>query len=145
MHVEGPIRGAGAGAQTALFVQADGAKLEQALGNLVDNAIKYSPAGGSVRIASAVDGDRVHVSVTDEGLGITLADRSRLFQRFSRIDHPATRGVRSTGLGLYLVREQIQRMGGEVTVESEPGRGSTFTISIPLAADADADAEETAA
>jgi signal transduction histidine kinase len=107
-------------------------RLDQALTNLVSNALKYSPEGGEIRVtARQVDG-RALVSVRDEGIGIPPAEQGKLFQPFVR--SAAVRGsVSGTGLGLYITRQIVEQHGGMITVESEPGRGSCFTIPLPLA------------
>jgi PAS domain S-box-containing protein len=116
-------------------VAVDPIKLRRVLLNLVDNAIKYSPEGGSVvvRVLAGDDG-RVRLQVHDEGLGIPRAEQERIFEKFYRADPLLARGVGGTGLGLYICRELVQRMGGEIDVESEPGKGSTFTVELPVRA-----------
>ena len=84
-----------------------------------------------VRVDAA--NDRVRLSVHDEGLGIPRGEQERIFEKFYRVDPLLTRGVGGSGLGLYICRELVQRMGGEIEVESEPGRGSTFTVELPPA------------
>ena len=113
-------------------VQADEAKLLEVLGNLIDNAIKYSPDGGVVRVSTAREGNELRVSVADEGVGIPADQIALLFQRFQRVSNPRTEHVRSTGLGLYVVKQLVERMGGSVAVQSELGHGSTFSFSLPL-------------
>jgi len=115
-------------------VAADPDKVRQVLVNLVDNAVKYSPDGGTVRVQVTPGGHRVRFSVTDEGLGIPYAEQRRIFDKFYRLDPQMTRGIGGTGLGLYICRELVRRMEGEIWVISEPGRGSTFTFELPLAA-----------
>ncbi|MBN2537521.1 PAS domain-containing protein [candidate division WOR-3 bacterium] len=112
-------------------VTADPDQLKRALYNLVSNAIKYSPAGGPVRVSGRVADGRAAISVTDEGTGIRPEDLDRLFHRFGRLDEH--RGISGTGLGLSITAAIVREHGGEVTVQSEHGRGSTFTISIPVA------------
>lgn len=114
-------------------VTGDRSRLSMIVSNLVHNALKYSPSGGEVRVSCRAAGGRATVAVTDEGVGIAAADLDRLFTRFGRIATPETAGIAGTGLGLYLARDLAHRHGGEVTVVSEPGRGSTFTLSLPLA------------
>ena len=116
-------------------VAVDPLKLRRVLLNLLDNAIKYSPEGGTValRVMTAADG-RLRLEVHDQGLGIPLAEQERIFEKFYRSDPQLARGVGGTGLGLYICRELVQRMGGEIGVESEPGKGSTFTVELPLRA-----------
>lgn len=113
-------------------VVADRDKCTQVLTNLVTNAVKYSPKGGLVQVAvrRGAEGTTV-VSVKDQGIGISVADRERLFTAFSRIKRPETEGIRGTGLGLYIVRNLVEFMGGEVSIDSAPGAGSTFSFTLP--------------
>jgi len=106
----------------------------QILSNLLDNAIKYTEAGGRIRIRSAEDARRVHVAVEDNGTGIPERDLARIFERFYRVDRARSRALGGTGLGLSIVKHLVQSQGGEITVESELGRGSTFRFSLPRAA-----------
>jgi signal transduction histidine kinase len=115
-----------------LTVPADRDRLRQALANLVDNAIKYTPPGGRVGIAAAVDGDAVLIRVSDTGPGISAQDMPRIFDRLYRGDQ--SRATRGLGLGLSLVRAYVEAQGGSVTVDSKPGQGSTFMIRLPLTA-----------
>jgi signal transduction histidine kinase len=103
------------------------------LTNLVDNAIKYSPDGGAVNVLVSASPSRVSFAVSDEGLGIPDSEQSRIFDKFYRLDPELTRGIGGTGLGLYITRELVRRMGGEVAVESVEGVGSTFTVELPIA------------
>jgi signal transduction histidine kinase len=111
---------------------ADPGKLRTVLANLVENAIKYSPEGGLVRVELSRAGRQARFSVRDEGLGIPTADQERIFERFHRLDPNMTRGVGGSGLGLYISRELVERMHGRIWVTSEPGHGSTFTFELPL-------------
>jgi signal transduction histidine kinase len=115
-----------------IWVMGDLMRLEIVVNNLVDNAIKYSPRGGEVTTALAVDGKLALVTVRDQGIGIAAEDMSRLFVRFSRLDQLAD--VPGTGLGLYLARELARLHGGDISVVSTPGQGSEFTLSLPLEA-----------
>jgi signal transduction histidine kinase len=114
-------------------VDVDPTKLRRVLLNLLENAIKYSPEGGPVVVRVDADNGRVRLSVQDEGLGIPRGEQERIFEKFYRADPQLARGVGGSGLGLYICRELVQRMGGELEVESEPGRGSTFTVELPPA------------
>jgi two-component system phosphate regulon sensor histidine kinase PhoR len=105
--------------------------LEQAVGNLIDNALKYSPAGSVVTVGGGVDGDRVRITVADEGPGIAAEHLPRLFERFYRVDKARSRQMGGTGLGLAIVKHIAQAHGGRAEVASEVGRGSTFTITLP--------------
>jgi signal transduction histidine kinase len=114
-------------------VAADPDKVRQVLTNLVDNAIKYSPDGGSVQVEVKRLGTVVLFSVRDEGLGIPLAEQDRVFEKFYRLDPELNRGVGGTGLGLYISRELVRHMGGRLNVVSKPGGGSTFRVELPTA------------
>jgi PAS domain S-box-containing protein len=115
-------------------VRCDEAKLRQVLVNLVENAIKYSPDGGEIAIELRAANGSVRLDVRDAGLGIPPDDHARVFEKFTRLDPGLSRGVGGTGLGLYIARELTERMGGEITVASAPGEGSTFTVELPLEA-----------
>jgi signal transduction histidine kinase len=115
-----------------LIVQADSIQLYRMLANLVDNALKYSPEGGTVVIGGRSAEGGVELTVTDEGIGIEPDKRTHLFERFQRATDVASRD--SFGLGLYTCRRIVEAHGGRVEVVSEPGRGSTFTVYLPLVA-----------
>jgi len=108
-------------------------KLRQVLVNLVENAIKYSPDGGEVTVELAARDRRVQIDVHDRGLGIPPSDQERVFEKFVRLDPALSRGVGGSGLGLYITRELIERMGGTISVESEVGAGSRFSVALPAA------------
>ena len=113
-------------------VVADPDKLAQVLRNLLDNAVKYSPEGGRVEISAAYRPElaRVVVSVTDQGIGITEPDQRSLYTTFQRIHRPETAGISGTGLGLYIVKELVHLMSGEVSMESRLNEGSRFSFSL---------------
>ncbi|HIE09896.1 MAG TPA: HAMP domain-containing histidine kinase [Armatimonadetes bacterium] len=111
-------------------IMADPDKLEQILVNLVNNAIKYSPKGGRVRVAAERRGREVWISVSDQGIGIRPEELPHLFQRYRRLRDGRGR-VKGTGIGLYLVRHLVEAHGGRIWVESEYGKGSTFTFALP--------------
>lgn len=115
-------------------VRMDAERVKTIVSNLISNAIKYSPDGGRVEVDLAARGGIARVSIRDSGLGIAKEDFPVLFTRFGRISTPQTNHLPGTGLGLYLGRQLARLHGGEVTVESEPGRGSTFTLHLPLSA-----------
>jgi PAS domain S-box-containing protein len=112
-------------------VAADSGQLRQVLSNLIDNAIKYSPAGGIVNVAIAPNDRHVRFSVRDSGLGIPPAEQLRIFDKFYRLDPHMARGIGGTGLGLYICRELVRRVDGRIWVESDGGSGSTFHVEIP--------------
>ncbi|MCA1636277.1 MAG: PAS domain-containing protein [Acidobacteria bacterium] len=118
-----------------VLVHADARRLEQMLTNLLDNAIKFTPEGGEVRIAHerAAGRDRVHVA--DTGEGIALEHVERIFERFYRIDRARSRALGGTGLGLAIVKHLARAHGGEASVRSAPGQGSTFTVELPVRAE----------
>ena len=106
--------------------------LEQALVNLIDNAVKYSPAGSAVRVEAAGHESLAVIRVRDQGVGIEARHLPRLFERFYRVDKARSRKLGGTGLGLAIVKHIAQAHRGQVTVESTPGQGSTFTLQFPL-------------
>ena len=109
-------------------------RLEQALVNLLDNAIKFNRPGGQARIeCGPADGGQVRIAVADTGIGIPPAHLPRIFERFYRVDKARSRDVGGTGLGLSIVKHVVERMNGTVTAQSEPGKGSTFTIVLRAA------------
>lgn len=105
--------------------------MREILDNLIDNALKYTPEGGSIYVNVRGDGDRVLINVTDTGMGISADDISHIFQKFYRADNSDTRTIGGTGLGLYLVKQRAEAMGGKVWAESAFGEGSTFFVSLP--------------
>jgi two-component system phosphate regulon sensor histidine kinase PhoR len=127
-------------AEAALVVDADRGKLAEVISNLLDNAIKYSPDGGAVLVQITETAGMATLAVSDEGVGIPEAELSRLFTRFHRIDRPELSSIRSTGLGLYLVKKLVEGMGGSVGVETSEGAGSRFVVQFPLSEMSDRDA-----
>jgi PAS domain S-box-containing protein len=114
-------------------VAADLDKVRQVLVNLVENAIKYSPDGGKVEVGADTHEDFVRFHVRDEGLGVAADEQERIFEKFYRADPQMTRGVGGTGLGLYICRELIDRMGGRIWVEPNEEKGSTFFFELRTA------------
>ena len=113
-------------------VLAERGRLEQALLNLLDNAVKFNRVGGEVRLEVRREaGDKILIAVSDTGIGIPSTDLSRVFERFYRVDKARSRELGGTGLGLSIVKHVIERMNGTVRVESQLGKGSTFTILLP--------------
>lgn len=123
------------GGTADLFVWGNRGQLAAALGNLVENAVNYSPARTRVGIAArrlvAHGGDLIEIAVTDQGIGISEKDRERVFERFYRVDPARSRATGGTGLGLAIVKHVAASHGGEVTVWSSEGQGSTFTLRLP--------------
>jgi PAS domain S-box-containing protein len=120
---------------TSLMIHGDGLRLDQVVQNLLQNAVKYSPAGGLIVIRAEQQRHVACVTVTDQGIGIPMEAQSRLFQRFYRAARSQTSGISGMGIGLYMVREIISLHNGSVAVESQEGIGSTFTVTLPLAYD----------
>jgi two-component system, sensor histidine kinase len=119
----------GAAACREIFV--DPVRIKQVLLNLVSNAIKFTPAGGSVHVRTTEEGDRLSVMIEDSGIGIRAEDLPRLFREFERIESPNGPKPEGTGLGLALTRRLVELHGGVIHVESEPGKGSRFTVLLP--------------
>ncbi len=105
--------------------------MREIMDNLIDNAIKYTPQGGSIYVNVRGDGDRVLINVTDTGMGISADDLGHIFQKFYRADNSDTRTIGGTGLGLYIVKQRVEAMGGRIWAESAFGEGSTFYVSLP--------------
>ena len=122
-------------------VHADYERTRQVLENLVSNAVKYSPDGGTIRIAARVANDHAVVSVSDQGIGIPPDEQNKLFRRFYRVDNRLSRETQGAGLGLFLARAIVEAQGGRIWVESQPGRGARFSFTLPLATPRLADLE----
>jgi PAS domain S-box-containing protein len=112
-------------------VAADAGQLRQVLSNLIDNAIKYSPDGGTVTLALAARDHRIQFAVSDGGLGIPPVEQRRIFEKFFRLDPHMARGIGGTGLGLYICRELVRRVNGRIWVESDGDNGATFFVEVP--------------
>lgn len=106
--------------------------LSLALWNLLDNAMKYSPDCRTIWIDLSVDGSRASIAVRDRGIGIPRHDRQRIFRKFERGAQASESGVQGTGIGLAIVHHVVHAHGGEMLLESEVDRGSTFTMVIPM-------------
>ncbi|MCB0967026.1 MAG: sensor histidine kinase [Ilumatobacter sp.] len=122
-----------------IVVQGDRRQLISALGNLVENGVKYSEPGGLVQVRARYYDGIVEISVTDEGIGIPQRDLDRIFERFYRVDKARSRETGGTGLGLSIVRHVAQNQGGDVAVTSVEGEGSTFTLRLPARCGSTAD------
>ncbi|NJL27072.1 MAG: hypothetical protein HC897_03895 [Thermoanaerobaculia bacterium] len=114
-----------------VWIMADEEILRQAITNLLDNAIKYTPEHGCVGLRLAAKGDHALIEVEDDGPGIDLRHQGRIFERFYRVDKARSREVGGTGLGLAIVKHVARAFGGTVTLDSTPGRGSIFRILLP--------------
>lgn len=123
--------GAGHRMQQVVYGFIDPDFLCEIMDNLIENAIKYTPEGGSIYVNVRGDGDRTLINVTDTGIGISADDLAHVFQKFYRVDNTDTRTIGGTGLGLYLVKQRAEAMGGKVWAESAFGEGSTFYVSLP--------------
>ena len=106
--------------------------LRDVLQNLLDNAIQYTPPGGSIRVTAEADDRDAVITVADTGIGIPLADQERIFERFYRVDAARSREAGGTGLGLSIAKHIVEAHGGRLWVESAVGEGSKFSFSIPL-------------
>jgi signal transduction histidine kinase len=114
-----------------VVVEGDRDHIEQVLNNLVDNAVKYSPAGGTITVSFGEEAGKVAVCVKDEGLGISPEQQAAIFELFYRSPGAKTQHAGGMGLGLYISSEIVKRHGGEIRVESSPGSGSTFRVLLP--------------
>jgi two-component system sensor histidine kinase SenX3 len=129
-------------APTGYLVLGDETLLVTAIANLVANAIAYSPKGSPVSVSRRRRGDYVEIAVTDRGIGIAKADQERVFERFFRVDKARSRATGGTGLGLAIVKHVAANHNGSIRLWSQPGTGSTFTLSIPAYLDNDAERED---
>lgn len=119
-------------ATSGLTVTADGDKVEQILVNLVGNALKFTPSGGSITLSSRRIGSEIELAIVDTGVGIAPEHQELVFRRFAQLDSGHKTSVRGTGIGLSVVREFARLMGGDVTLRSEVGKGSTFCVILPV-------------
>jgi PAS domain S-box-containing protein len=116
-----------------LAAEADPDKVRQVFNILVENALRYSPRGGTVTVGARRNADRVEVRVVDEGMGIPAAERERIFRKFYRAESAARDGAAGTGLGLFIAKELVTAMGGRIWVDSTEGEGSSFSFELPAA------------
>jgi len=122
--------------QGAAPLRGDESWFFHAIQNLVENAIKYTPAGGAIAVEAASDERELRIAVRDNGIGIAPEDMDRIFERFYRADKSRGSETGGSGLGLAIARDIISLLNGEISVESAPGSGSVFTVRIPLSSDA---------
>jgi signal transduction histidine kinase len=113
-------------------LQLDPEALSQALINLLNNAIKYSPEQKSIHVSVRREGDRVLLSVSDKGIGIARSEHRRIFEKFYRVETSLVHATKGSGLGLALVQHITEAHGGQVELRSSPGEGSTFTLALPV-------------
>jgi len=113
-------------------LRADKALLTEVLRNLVDNAVKYTPEHGAVKLRVQQEGQTLVFSVSDTGVGIQEESIEKLFRKFSRVENPLSKRERGSGLGLYFAKGIVEKHGGTIWVESTPGQGSTFYVMLPL-------------
>jgi PAS domain S-box-containing protein len=130
-HLPETIELALSAAEDLPAVAADPGQLRQVLGNLIENAIKYSPGGGTIDVSIEPVDRHVRFAIRDTGLGIPKSEQRRIFEKFYRLDPDMTRGIGGTGLGLYICRELVRRVDGRIWVESDGRSGSTFVVEIP--------------
>jgi signal transduction histidine kinase len=110
-----------------IMMFADAGRVQEIMTNLIDNAVKYSMSG-TVTVHHAEKGKLVATKIRDTGIGMTAEERSRLFQRFYRIKNDQTKSISGTGLGLWIIKQYIEKMGGSIEVDSLPGVGTEFTV-----------------
>lgn len=113
------------------MIRGDEERLRQVLSNLLSNAIKYAPGGGEIRVSANLTPAGVELRVSDQGAGIAAHDLPHVFERFYRAEGDLTRRVKGTGLGLFLTRAIVNAHGGTIRVDSDPGKGATFTVTLP--------------
>ncbi|HYR35200.1 MAG TPA: ATP-binding protein, partial [Burkholderiales bacterium] len=113
-------------------LNADERKVKQILLNLLSNAVKFTPDGGRVHVSAARVDSRVEVSVRDTGIGIAPEDQAIVFEEFKQVGRDALRKAEGTGLGLTLTKKLVELHGGEIRLESAPGKGSTFSFTLPV-------------
>jgi signal transduction histidine kinase len=119
-------------ATTVPHLAADPTRIAQLLGNLLSNAVKFTPDGGKVEVRLGTERDRAVLTVADTGIGIPVADRERIFERFFRTATAKQQAIQGTGLGLTITQAIVAAHNGTIAVEGAEGRGSTFTVRLPL-------------
>jgi signal transduction histidine kinase len=113
-------------------LNADERKVKQILVNLLSNAVKFTPDGGRVEVRAKLDTTKVEIAVADNGIGIAPEDQGLVFEEFRQVGRDYTRKAEGTGLGLALTKRFVELHGGEIHLESSPGKGSTFTVTLPI-------------
>jgi signal transduction histidine kinase len=114
--------------------QADERKFKQIMLNLLSNAVKFTPDGGRVDVCATKDTDKIEIAVRDTGIGIAPEDQAAVFEEFKQVGRDQMRKAEGTGLGLALTKRFVELHGGALRLESTPGKGSTFTVSLPVRA-----------
>ena len=114
------------------LIMGDRGRIEQVMLNVLSNAVKYTPDGGHIRVTAGSEGETVWMEVADDGIGIPEADRSRIFERFYRVDKARSRESGGTGLGLSIATEIVQRHHGSLTLVDRPGPGTTVRLELPI-------------
>jgi PAS domain S-box-containing protein len=132
LHQIHPTHGIAVHGASNIHILGDHERLGQVFTNLMSNAINYSPPDGAIDVAMTTSQDRVRVHVRDYGVGISKQDQSKIFDRFYRVSNRQQKKVSGLGMGLFIAAEIIKRHGGEITVESEEGKGATFCVDLPL-------------
>ncbi len=125
-----------------VVAELDARRIEQAVENVLTNAVKFTPRGGSVTVRVAGDGGRAVISISDTGVGMSAEDKQRVFDRFYRASTARENAVQGIGVGLSIVKSIVDAHGGEITIESEQGRGTTIGLSLPRTRETTPPAEE---
>ena len=118
--------------ETLPLVTGDRGRLEQVMMNILGNAIKYTPDGGNIRVTATSDSDYIYLDVADNGIGIPVADRDRIFERFYRVDKARSRESGGTGLGLSIAKEIVEKHGGKLSVVPKEEPGTTIRLTLPI-------------
>lgn len=118
--------------ENSLFARLDEDKFQQIMTNLIDNACKYSDENSTVIVSAATEGDNIFVKVKDEGVGIKKEDFDKLFKKFSRLENYLTSKTQGNGLGLYITKQIVEKMNGEIYFESEENKGTVFIVKFPV-------------
>ena len=114
-------------------VMADSDRLKEILVNLIGNAIRYTPDVGTITVTHKIQDNRLIISIKDTGIGINKENQKKLFEKYFRVESEQTKDIQGTGLGLFIVKQIVEKMNGQIWIESEEGKGSTFSFSLLLA------------